>query len=100
MLPRSPIALTLLFAAAACGDDGPPQPPDAAVDIGFNPPTASLKANDNNVEVGAADLACLNTPANDPATTLAVTLATTVRDFQNDTIVGNAVVTAFRNADT
>jgi hypothetical protein len=92
--------LTLLFALAACGDDGGTPPlPDAAVDIGFNNPMATLKANDNNVEVGPADLTCLGTPANDPATTVVVTLATTVKDFQNDTIVPNAMVTAFRNTD-
>jgi hypothetical protein len=101
MLLRTMIALTSLFvAAAACGGgdkpspDAPPPP-----DIGFNKPTASLKANANNVEVGPADLACLGTPANDPATTVVVTLDTTVRDFQNDTAVANAGVTAFRNAD-
>ncbi len=97
---RSTFWLTSLLAvAAACGDDGGSTPPDAAPDIGFNDPTAPLKANDNNVEVGPADLSCLGMPANDPATTVAVTLATTVRDFQNDTIVPNAMVTAFRNVD-
>lgn len=106
MQTRSILTLTLLLAAAAlaaaCGGDGDPPVPDAppAVDIGFNKPTASLKANVNEMEVGPADLSCLGAPADDPPTTVAVELATTVRDFQNSTTpVPNAVVTAFRNAD-
>lgn len=99
MLTRSTVLLTSLVAAAACGGDGGTTPPDAAVDIGFNKPAASLKANMGDMEVGAADLGCLGTPANDPATTVTVTLATTVRDFQRNTTVPNAVVTAFRGVE-
>jgi hypothetical protein len=98
---HSTIALTLLLAAAACGDDGgtTPTPDMAAPDIGFNKPTAPLKANMNNAEVGLADLTCLNTATPDVATTMNITLNTTVKDFQNDTPVPNAMVTAFKNLD-
>lgn len=97
MQARSTIVLTLLFAAAACGGGDPTPMPDAKPpDIGFNKPSATLKANSGVAEIGLADLTCLGTPANDPATTVEVALATTVRDFQNSTTVPNAVVTAFR----
>ncbi len=99
---RSTVALTLMCAAvtAACGGDDDPTPPDAmAVDIGFNKPTATLKANNNGMELGPADLSCLGSPANDPATTVAVTLDTTVRNFENDALVPSAGVTAFKVAD-
>jgi hypothetical protein len=103
MQPRSLVVSILLCAAvtAACGgDDGGSTPDAMAPDIGFNKPTATLKANASNLEVGPADLACLGTAANDPATTVAVSLATTVRDFQNSTDpVPGAVVTAFRDVD-
>lgn len=101
MLTRSNLTLVSLFSfVAACGDDGGTMPtPDAPPDIGFNKPTAALKANNNEVEVGPADLTCLNTPTADQATTVAVALETTVRDFQNSTIVANAMVTAFRGVD-
>jgi hypothetical protein len=102
MKTGSTISFTLLLAVtAACGGDGSTPPPDAPPppDIGFNKPTATLKANDKNVEVGPADLTCLGTAANDPPTTVEVALATTVRDFQNNTIVANAGVTAFRATD-
>src|SRR5215212_1960444 len=98
---RSTIALILLLAAAAACDDGKKPTPDAAVvDIGFNKPTAALKANDNNLELGPADLTCLGTASTDMATMPAMTtLSTTVKDFQNNTAVPNAGVTAFKNAD-
>lgn len=105
MSTRSTIKLTSLLAlsllAVACGDDGGETPPPdaAAPDIGFTKPTASLKANVNEVEMGAADLSCLNTPANDVATTVNVTLSSNVRDFQNSSVVAMAEVTAFRNVD-
>jgi hypothetical protein len=101
MQPRSTIALILLCAAATACDDGDERPPADAppVDIGFNKPTATLKANDKGMELGPADLSCLGTPSTDTATTVAVTLETTVRDFQDNTIVANAGVTAFRGAD-
>jgi len=98
------LPLLLTSALAACGDDGgKPATPDAARDIGFNRPTAALKANKEMggayMELGPADLSCLGTAANDPATTVAVSLATKVRDFQSDNPVPNAVVTAFRDQD-
>jgi hypothetical protein len=98
--PRSFFILSSLCAAAACGDDGGTPAPDAARDIGFNKPTAALKANKEMganmwMELGPADLSCLGMPANDPPTTVAVSLATKVRDFEKNTAVPNAVVTAF-----
>lgn len=95
------LGLMILVCAGACGDnEGGSVTADAAPppDIGFNKPTAALKANAGGAEV-AADLTCLGTPASDPPTTVAVALATAVRDFQNDTNVAGAGVTAFKNAD-
>jgi hypothetical protein len=98
---RSTIALILLCAAATACDDGDERPPADAmtVDIGFNKPTATLKANNNGMELGPADLSCLGMPATDTAATVAVTLEATVKDFQDNTIVANAGVTAFRGVD-
>lgn len=99
--PRStPILTSLLTLAAACGGgDNPPPPADAAPDIGFTKPTAALKANMGATEVGPADFTCLGTATGDQPTAAAVTLTTTVRDFQNNSIVPNAVVTAYRGND-
>jgi hypothetical protein len=95
-----------LMLAACGGGEGMPPGADAPsnVDIGFNRPTASLKANmevseDMWQEIGPADLTCLNTPSADQATTVAVALSTVVRDFQSDNLVPNAAVTAFANQD-
>lgn len=93
------VGLVGLVGAAACGGDDKPMIDAPPPDIGFNKPTAALKANKSAAEVGAADLTCLGTPANDPPTTVAVTLSTTVRDFQGDATVGGAKVTAFRGVD-
>lgn len=99
----SVLAVTLV---AACGDDGSSIPPDAKVeDIGFNKPTAPLKANhevskNNWVEDGPADLSCLGTPNNDMATTVAVALTTRVDDFQSGNARPNTTVTIFPNQDT
>jgi hypothetical protein len=89
--------LTSLSLAACGGED---TTPDAAVDIGFNPPTVTLKANkeiseDNWMEVGAADLSCLNTPSADMATTVAVTLNAEVKDFQSGNAVPGSMVEVF-----
>lgn len=99
-------SLFLIGSLAACGGGGDSPTPDApaAKDIGFNKPTKTLKANqelseDNWMEIGPADLSCLNTAANDPATTVEVALSTVVRDFQSDNLVPNAMVTAFQNQD-
>lgn len=106
MAPRllgSPMVscLSCLLLAAACGGDGgSTPPPDVPMqDIGFNKPTAALRANTNNADVGPADLACLGTASPDQATTVAVSLTTTVRDFQKDTIVPSSAVTVFRGQD-
>jgi hypothetical protein len=91
---------------AACGDDGGSKPPvDAKVtDIGFNKPTAPLKANmevSDNVwnELGPADLSCLGTASADAATTVAVALSTEVDDFQSGNPQANTMVTVFPNQD-
>lgn len=104
--------MTRIFATAtmsliaACGGGGTTPSPDApsAVDHGFNKPTAPLKANmettpDHWMEIGDADLSCLNTPSADRATTVAVQLSTVVKDFQSSSLVPNAMVTAFANQD-
>lgn len=99
--------LALALTAAACGDDGGKTTPDApkAEDIGFNKPTAPLKANhevskNNWMEDGPADLSCLNTPSNDMATTVAVDLTTRVDDFQSGSARPGTTVTVFQNQDT
>jgi len=94
-----------LVVVAACGGGGDSDPtPDASKDIGFNKPTASLKANnelgeDMWMEAGPANLACLNTPASDQLTTVPVALTTKVVDFQSENPVPNASVTVFPNQD-
>lgn len=102
----SSIASVLFLTLAACGDDGGKTPVDAPVmeDIGFNKPTAALKANyevskNNWKEIGPANLDCLGKPSNDMATTVAVTLTTRVDDFQSGNAVPNTTVTAFRDQD-
>jgi hypothetical protein len=103
---RLPLAFTLIsLSLAACGGDDSTTMPDApaAKDVGFNPPTMTLQANmdgsDGWTTIGPADLSCLNTPSTDMPTTVAVALATTVKDFQNQTPVGSATVTAFKDID-
>jgi hypothetical protein len=49
------------------------------------------------MEVGPADLTCLNTPSSDMATTVAVTLNSVVDDFQSGNAVPGATVTAFKD---
>lgn len=100
------LTFSSLVGAAACGDDGGSKPPvDAAVvDIGFNKPTAPLKANfemskNNWVELGPANLSCLGKPSDDMATTVAVSLATRVDDFQTGGKVNGTSVTVFPNQD-
>jgi hypothetical protein len=88
----------------ACGGDDGGSMPDASVDIGFNTPTVTLKANmevseDNWMEIGPADFSCLNTASNDEASTVEVTLMTKVNDFQSGNAVPGATVTAFHNQD-
>jgi len=87
----------------ACGGSSTPKP-DAAVDIGFNKPTASLHANtevsDHNwMDLGPADLTCLGTPSSDEATTVAVTLNGIVKDFQSGSAVPQTTVTVFQGID-
>lgn len=102
---RLPLAFTLVsLSFAACGgEDGDPMP-DANNDIGFNPPTVTLKANrevseDNWEEIEDADLSCLGTASADVASTVAVTLDTKVTDFQTGGAVPDATVTVFHNQD-
>jgi hypothetical protein len=87
-----------MFCLAACGGSTPK--PDAAVDIGFNKPTAALHANNEVssgmwMDLGVADLTCLGTPSDDQATTVAVTLNTKVKDFESGKAVPQSTVTAF-----
>lgn len=97
--------ISLATLAAACGDDGVSSPPDApAKSIGFDKPTAALKANnetspDTWVELGPANLACLNTPSADVPSTADVHLQTTVVDFQTGNLLPDATVTVFPNQD-
>lgn len=89
---------------AACGGDDTGTTPDAAVDIGFNPPTVTLKANDEVaedqwMEVGDADLSCLNTASDDMPSTVAVTLTTKVTDFQSGNAVPGSMVEVFKGQD-
>jgi hypothetical protein len=99
------IALSFtVISLVACGGGGSSSP-DAPKENGFSNPVAPLMANmelseDNWMEIGPADLSCLNTPANDPATTVAVALATEVRDFQSDNLVAGAQITVFRGQNT
>jgi hypothetical protein len=87
----------------ACGGSSTPKP-DAPVDIGFNKPTASLHANTEVsdgvwMDLGPADLTCLNTPSADEATTVAVTLNGIIKDFQTSKPVPQTTVTAFQGID-
>ncbi len=102
----SRLILTSFSLLAACSGGGSSKHmPDAPVkDIGFNKPTASLKANmevsnNNWTEIGAADLSCLNTASTDKPTTVAVMLSTEVDDFQTGAKQPNAMVTAFKDID-
>lgn len=107
---RTTLAFTLssLVFVVACGGGGEsgdtPTPDAPPKDIGFNKPTATLKANvetgeDMWMEAGAADLTCLGTPAADQATTVEVSLATKVLDFQSENPVPGSSVTVFANQD-
>src|SRR3982750_4663052 len=85
----------------ACGGGESTTPDAPVVNVGFNKPTAPLAANtevsdDNWMELGVADMECLNTPNDDAATTVAVSLATVVRDFQSDNLVPNAHIAVFK----
>jgi hypothetical protein len=96
-------SLSLLTMAACGGDDG--ATPDAPDDeSGFTTPTVTLKANkelaeDSWMEIGPANLACLNTASTDTATATAITLNTKVTDFQSGNAVPSSMVTAFKNQD-
>jgi len=89
-----------LILAACGGSDAKPDAP-MAKDVGFNKPAKGLHANMETggtwADLGAADLACLNTPSSDMATTLDVTLNTVVKDFQSGNAVPGATVTVFKD---
>lgn len=100
------LSLPLVLSLVACGDDGgstppPPDAPDTTPDIGFNKPEKPLMANDqqggNWVELGPANLSCLNTPTDDVATTEEITINATVTDFEKGDPVPGAVVTVFKD---
>ncbi len=98
---RLALSFVLISVTAACGGGDSTTTPDAT-DVGFNKPTATLKANMSVssgawTEIGDADLtSCVA----DVATTQAVTLTTTVKDFQNQTPVAQAMVIGFPTTDT
>lgn len=86
---------------AACGGDDGTTTPDASVDIGFNLPTVTLKANDEIsedewVEKGPASLGCLGTATADEPSTVTVTLSGKVADFQSGNAVPGAKVDVFK----
>jgi hypothetical protein len=96
------LGLAPLFALAACSDDGGSTPTIDAPMVenpGFVLPTAVTKANQETggawMEIGDANWSCLNTPSADQPSTQAIALSGEVRDFQNNTGVGAATVTAF-----
>lgn len=104
---RKSLAFTVVsLSLFACGSDDGATTPDAPVDeSGFVTPTVTLKANkevmkNDWMELGPADLSCLNTPSSDVATATAITLNTTVTDFQTGNEVPNAMVTAFPEQNT
>jgi hypothetical protein len=87
----------------ACGGSSHSEP-DAAVDIGFNKPTASLHANTEVskgmwMDLGPADLTCLDTPSSDESTTVAVTLNGIIKDFESGNAVPQATTTVFQGID-
>jgi hypothetical protein len=103
---RAILTFTLIsLSFVACGGGG--AKPDAPVtDLGFNKPSAGLKANMEGsnsstwTEIGPADLTCLNTPSADQATTVPVTLNTVINDFQYASPVPGVTVTAFKDQMT
>lgn len=108
------ISLVLLtLGVGACGDDGnntgdDTNTPDAkVVDIGFTKPTAPLMANHENpameddwIEDGPANLACLGTPSADVATTTAIAVTTKVTDFQSGNASSGTSVTVYKNQES
>jgi hypothetical protein len=110
---RLPLAFTLAsLSLAACGggdDGGMMMSVDAGPSRnGFDPPPVTLKANMNNgnetdgpdwVELGDADLSCLNTPSTLQPTSVEVTLSTTVTDFESHQVVPGATVEVFHDQD-
>jgi hypothetical protein len=98
------VAMRLLLIAsvcAACGGGSTSPQLDAfePIDIGFNKPTKSLKANNDGTEIGAADLSCLNTPTSDMPTSVSVTLNTLIKDFQSKNPVPGTHVIVFDGID-
>ncbi|HEY1547711.1 MAG TPA: hypothetical protein VGG28_07825 [Kofleriaceae bacterium] len=100
---RCSVAVVVLV---ACGGGSNNSPSDAAGpgSAGFDKPTLVVHANTQNpdgswADAGPADLSCLGTAGSDTATTVAVQLMTTVKDFQQQTIVPSAMVIAFPGID-
>jgi hypothetical protein len=100
---RSVLAFLLITTPilGACGGGDGTAGVDAP-DVGFNKPTATLKANMEVstgvwMEVGDADLTSCTA---DVATAAPTTLDTKVVDFQNQTAVPSATVTAFPLIDS
>ncbi len=61
------------------------------IDVGFDKPTAVLKANSGGTEIGDVDLTCLGTPSGDLPTTTSVGLTTKVVDLQTQSAIGAGV---------
>src|SRR5580693_7847644 len=102
MMMRCSIAIVFLV---ACGGGGSSSSVDAGPgSAGFDKPSMVVHANTQNADgswadAGPADLSCLGTAGSDSATTVAVALMTTVKDFQQQTAVPSAMVTAFAGID-
>src|SRR4051794_22541667 len=100
-LPYVFAALVSISLVACNGNEGD-NTPDEPVDIGFNTPTVTLKANnepsENNwTKIGPADLSCLGMPPADAASAVDVTINTKVTDFQSGNAVPGAMVQVFKD---
>jgi hypothetical protein len=104
MMMRCSVAIVFLVACGGGSNN------NSSVDAGpgsagFDKPSMVVHANTQNADgswadAGPADLSCLGTAGSDTATTVAVALSTTVKDFQQQTVVPSAVVTAFAGIAT
>lgn len=104
MRPTTILASFLGLSLAACGGGGGDDDTtgvDAATlpNEGFVPPDHVTMANMDEVEVGPANWACLNTPTADEATTAVVNLTGILRDFQNENEIREGTITGFPGID-
>ncbi len=98
------LLITVIAPAFACGGDDGNGNADAAPMLpneGFVPPTEITMAyspGENDGEwnlIGPADWSCLNTPTSDAPSTVAINLTGELVDFQNDTELPDAIITAY-----